>query len=614
MRLRPRQQLLDVWRAIAESSYQDGKWRWEGRDPSNSISDAEQLLCLMAPATEVAAFRLDQPDETGEDILDTLRTLGDSVEIPRLLIRIATEYLEKYTDASGRPVFSGGTSFASDDPASEPTEFQQSLDVVDSYATSVTLSLSVIGFVKIFRALVRREATRREIDALEEMASRRLSAAMVGLLRSFTVNVFPADSTYGRMLCQMVNQSGLPEREIVRALRRSLREINARLRDVTIGSGSGIADDLDDANRLFECGWSWGIVKDAPLISTVEDVGEQPEGVAQEAPYLYFTVVALDGIAALFSERTRLLGLLNEAQTRLSQALQIRWELTLSYWSTIARFGGRRWPLEDIPWRTTDGEESDYFSLLVTTIATQDMLRRRAPDTELTRIGRVLVELATRARVTRRPFDNDPAIALHHPGVRLGLVGSELAGGPRLSWIASDFSPRLLWRAVSVAGLLRGTDERDRLLRLADGVWEHLARRRITAPAGRGLWDDPGNVFGQLRARQDEASWYYTKRVVDCLVAAANMVDSPPPRSDRLFALAADMLSEADHRFDQELLGGATEAGPAMRRELQRAEATLHRAHELLFDRPGTTMALVSEVLRELDLLETARLNASRTL
>lgn len=612
MKLQPRQQLLEIWRAITQVSYQDGKWRWDGRDPSNSISDAEQLLCLMAPAIDVPAFRLDQPDETGEDILDTLKALGDSVEIPRLLVRVITEYMEKYTDESGRPVFSGDGSFLCDDPNADPTEAQRSLDVVDSYATSVALSLATIGFAKVLRELVRREGTRREIENLETMASRRLSAAMIGLLRGFTVNVFPADSNEGRVLCRTVNQGGLPEREVVRELRRSLQDINARLRDVTIGSGSGIADDLDDANRLFECGWSWGIVKGAPLITTTEDVGRQPDGFAQEAPYLYFTVVALDGIAALFSERTRLLGLLNEEQTRLSQALQLRWELTLSYWSTIARFGVRRWPLEDIPWRTTDGEESDYFSLLVTTIATQDLVRSRAADVELSRVGQVLLELASRARVTRRPFDSDPAVLLHSPGVRIGLEGSEAPGGSRLSWIASDFSPRLLWRAVSVAGLLRGTDERDRLLRLADGVWEHLAERRITDDAGRGLWDEPGNVFTQLSTRQGEASWYYTKRVVDCLVAAANMVSRPPPRSDRVFGLAADMLSEADHRFDQELLSGSTEAGPAVRRELQRAEATLRRAHELLADRPGTTVALVSEVLRELDLLETARLNASR--
>ena len=59
---------------------------------------------------------------------------------------------------------------------------------------SVTLSLATIGFVRVFRTAVRREEILQEIAALESMASARLSAAMVGLLRSFTVNVFDVDS------------------------------------------------------------------------------------------------------------------------------------------------------------------------------------------------------------------------------------------------------------------------------------------------------------------------------------------------------------------------------------------------------------------------------------
>src|SRR5205814_2404152 len=159
-------------------------------------------------------------------------------------------------------------------------------------------------------------------------ASSRLSAAMVGPLRSFTVSVFDAHSPEGRALCRTATQSGVPERQIIEDLRRALREINARLRDVTIGSGAGIAEDLDNPNRLFECGWSWGIVRKAPAIVTSEQVGEQREGVAQAAPYLYFTVVALAGIAALCSERTRLLGLPNEEETRFAPPLQPRWALT----------------------------------------------------------------------------------------------------------------------------------------------------------------------------------------------------------------------------------------------------------------------------------------------
>ena len=95
MRIQPRQQLLEIWRATARSSWQDGAWVWGGRDRANSISDAEQLLCLMTPAAEVPSFRIDQPDETADDVLDALAPLGDAIEIPRLLVRVITEYMDK---------------------------------------------------------------------------------------------------------------------------------------------------------------------------------------------------------------------------------------------------------------------------------------------------------------------------------------------------------------------------------------------------------------------------------------------------------------------------------------------------------------------------------------
>ncbi|MGY0501146.1 hypothetical protein ACWZHB_21905 [Nocardia sp. FBN12] len=44
MRMRPRQQLLDLWRAHLRTSFRDGRWVWGGRDGRNSISEAEHLL------------------------------------------------------------------------------------------------------------------------------------------------------------------------------------------------------------------------------------------------------------------------------------------------------------------------------------------------------------------------------------------------------------------------------------------------------------------------------------------------------------------------------------------------------------------------------------------
>src|SRR5947208_16273144 len=97
MKIQPRQQLLDIWRAVARATMEDGEWRWGGRRKPNCISDTEQLLCLMYPATEVQAFRLDRPDRTEEDVIDALSEIGDALEIPRVLVDVLRQYLDTYT-------------------------------------------------------------------------------------------------------------------------------------------------------------------------------------------------------------------------------------------------------------------------------------------------------------------------------------------------------------------------------------------------------------------------------------------------------------------------------------------------------------------------------------
>jgi hypothetical protein len=609
MKIQPRQQLLEIWRAAAKAIVTDGEWVWGGRDASSSISDAEQLLCLMYPASVVSNFRLDSPDETSDDVLAVLRELGDAVEIPRRLTDVIRTYVTSYTDDNGAPVFSGGSYFGSSEPGRDPTPDQVEVGVVDSYSMSVTLMLATIGFIRVFRSGIRADDLRRDLDELEAMASSRLTAAMVSLLRSFTVHVFAPDSAPGRTLIGVVNRAGVSERIVIADLQRELREIRAGIRDLTIGSG--LTSELDNPNRLFECGWSWGVVKDAPEITTPEDIGPQPKGVAQPHPYLYFTVIALDGIADLFSSRTTILGLLNEEQVRLAQALRLRWELTQQYWSIIGGFGRNTWPLEDIPWRTTDGTESDYYSLLVSSMVVQNFFNRRATDAELRRVGNILEELAERGRITRRATSNDPAISLHAPGVEIDLIGSEDLGGPRLSWQVSDFAAILLKRTIALATMARGTDLRDAVLSLADDIWDHVERRRIQSGKARNLWDQPSNRFTEVKEHHDRQSWYYTERVVECLVVAAQLVGSNPLRSARLTEHALDLVNEAEHLFDNELLNGSSEAGPAMRDNLQRVQASLVRARELLQVRPGTAAVLASEVLRELDGLNVARRDAT---
>lgn len=564
----------------------------------------------MYPAAIERNLALDQPDGTADDVLEALRPLGDSVEIPKILVDVLGDYMDTYRSDRGTPVFSGETYFQSVTPDTELTEQQRGLDVVDSFAMSISLALSTLGFLKVFSRSVRRPRLQEKITELEAATSARLSAAMVGLLRSFCVNVFDPDSPPGRTMLRTLNQSGLPDRVALDELRRTLRPVRASLRDATLGLSQD--DSLDNENLLFECGWSWGIVEDAVPVETTEPIGEQPDGVALSAPYLYFTVVALDGMSDLFSDRTRILGLLNPEQQRLAQALQLRWDITLAYWSRVARFGGGRWPLEDIPWRTTDEEESVYFSLLVTAVVLLDLLARRATDEDLTRTVAVLEELAIRGRINRRVTKGDISVQLHYPGVRLELVGADKYGPP-LSWQVSDFAALLLKRAVRAAELSRNNAARERLLTVAEESLTHLWKRRLKSGPAAGLWDDPGALFPEVTVDQDLPSWYLTERVVESLVIAASTVSARPIRSGRVQEIAVDLLSEADHLFSQEQLEASEQQGSAMHTTLHRIETKLHRARRLVQERPGAATALVVEVLGDLDDLALARQDAARS-
>lgn len=611
MRIQPRQQLLDIWRALAKWSCSEPTWVWGGVHGRNSIADAEQLLCLLMPATEITSFKLDQPDETAQDVLDAMVLVGDSVELPRRLVRVMIGYLSDYTDDTGAPVYSGGSYFGTTEPGVEPKPAQRDLDVVDSFAMSLRLSLAIIGFARVFRGVLSREDLLQEVNQLERLASARLTSAIIGLLRSFAVYTFDVNSPDGQIVLRMVNQAGLPQRQIVEELQSALRQVNAGLRDLTIGVES--AAGLDNPNRLFQCGWSWGTIQGAPPVETSEHPTQQPEGIALSAPYLYFTVTALDAVQQLFSERTRVLGLLNDEQLRLARLLQVRWDLTQSYWATIATLGRNRWPLEDLPWQTTDEVESDYYSLLVASIAVQGLSTRAAPEAELSRVGRVLEDLAGRGRITRRPTANDPGVHLQVPGVVVALEGSERAGGPRLNWLTTDFTPQLLKRTLRVAGLLTTSERRGQLLDLSDEIWDHLLARQHRGGPATGLWDQPSQVFPDVKPNPETPSWYYTERAVECLVAAATLIESQPLRSPRLGDLAIDLLAEAEHLFDQELLEVSAEAGAAMGTVLQTSRVMLRRAREVLPYRPATAWVLASDVLRELDRLAAARLSFRET-
>ncbi len=600
MRTQPRQELLDIWQSVARTSWseRDQKWIWGGRFPANSIGDAEQLLCILLPATKLKPFALDNPNLIGKAMAKSLRPLGAMIDIPMRMIDVLLTYYQTYTDAGGRPTFPGGAYFST--AAGEaPTQAQLDLDVVDSFAMSITLSLATIGFLRVYRTSTGNDAVLTDLRELEKLASNRLTAAMVGLLRSFSVNVFTPDSKFGSNLLRTINQSRRPTSDVIRDFQNRLLETTASFREILLGSAQEKKDDLARPDRLWECGWSWGVLRDAPPIRIGDPIaiGEQVVGVAQDAPWLYFTAIAMDAIEDLFSERTRVLGLLNEEQQRLARALQLRSDLTRSYWATIATFDSEpQWPIEDIPWRTTDDDESDYYTLQVTSFAVKNLLTVHKSDAELQRISEVLRELANRARITRRPSPNDQALELHSPGLKLTLNGSETLGESSLTWHVNEFAPLLLQRVVNVASLVGDSTHRSRLLELADRVWDHLVLRRSSAES---LWDRPAGAFAQLTESDEPTSWYFTERVVQALVVAARTLDPTPLRSDRVTEVAGELVNEADHLFDHLQLGELS--GTVLADDVAWISAVLARAREVLPNRPGTAAALATSALIKLN-------------
>ncbi|MGV9677586.1 SCO2524 family protein [Nocardia sp. NPDC003482] len=626
MKIRPRQQILDVWRALLENCCAGGEWTWGGCDGANSISDAEQLLCLLYPATEIESFALDNPDVIQADVRAALEPyFGRSTNICPKIVEILESYLDRYTEPTGEPTFSADR-YLTSESENAPTDRQLALDVVDSYSMSLTLCIAGLKFLRAYgRYLSSRSpqsAMGSRVELLRSRISRRLTAAMTGLIRSFVVHTVEPGSRAGRAMLSMFNQTHQPTEKVIDGVAQRLERLRIRIRqDLTLSEES--KEDLKDPKLLFECGWTWGIARQAEPVNFVDidmAIAKEP-GIAIDQPYLYFTVVALDGINDLTATYTR--ELLDPVQRRLSDALQLRKDLAQSYWSAMARYGERKWPLEDIPWRTSDGEESDYFSLSVSAVLIQDLFNREASEDDLARAAPIFEELATRGKITRRVTEDDSARQLHVPGVRLKLKGSETVdNGPLLHWTVSDYEPVLLKRTLQTARLSGDLATRDRLLRLAQSTMEHLESRAFLEGPAAGLWDNAERVFALERGPDEppdpapldadcSPSWYLTERVIECLVVADEMFRQPPLSSSTSRMRALEALTEAEHLLNQRLLELSEDS--ANKRGLEQMVREVARARSTLDERPATTLSICAEVLRRLDKLQFAADDAMRS-
>jgi hypothetical protein len=437
---------------------------------------------------------------------------------------------------------------------------------------------------------------------------------MVGMPRGFVVNAVYADSLAGRTIIGMLRQGETSDLELSKRLAERFERLRSQ---ISVSLRLGLSDETKpEQDQLFECGWTWGVA------SGSEPIPEHAQrlqvavraGHAQPRPWLYFTVSALDSIVDFSSRRIIVLDILNDDQRLLADALALRWDLTQRYWSTVARFDPERWPLADIPWRTSDGAESDYYSLLVASVLIQDLAARTATDADVLKIVGVLQELALRGRITRRMTEDDEAAGMHHPGVPIGLDGSEEAVGTALLMYAADFAPLIIKRSLQAAQLTDDVEAREALMALAESAMDHLTERRMTRHGDPiELWDDLSAFPGLHGATFDKPSWYLTERVVEALVATAVVFDQELPRSPVMYDHLLRLLNEADHVYNQELLRSNVNEKTSVRERLEEIGTLIGRARELRNRRTSTAISLAERALRLLDALEVARGDAMRS-
>lgn len=611
--IEPRRRLLEVWSAVGDFAFADRKWRWQGRTTSNSISDAEQLLCVLLPATAVPALRLADPNETSEDAKFALRKLGSEAQIPRTIIEVLEDYVGRYTTPDGFPTFSGGSAFLPWVPGEKLTPEQRDLDLLVSFTTSVSLCLSGLEFLQDYVRTTARGTWMARATELQKHVNNRLTAALTGLIRGFITSPVELDTPEGGNLMRILDQEETGEAQvIIDEFNQRMGPVRGRLSEARLGVLQA-PEIIEDESTLFELGWTWGIAKGSPRVTLQDEAATAAlpfgDGVALPAPFLYFTVMALDAIEQLTRDRTRVLGLLNPAQDRLATALGLRRDLTQIYWSRLARFTEKRWPLEDLPWRTLDDTENDYYSLMVSAVVTQDLRLRTASESDLQRLEPLLSELAARARITRRPLRDDPVLGLHDPGFKLELTGSEELG-PSMSIQLPDFAPVLFKRCTQLAELTINPRSRDALIGLATQTWNHLAQRRIEGGKANGLWDDPARSFTGMRGHHDDPLWSMNARIVDALVSSASALTLRSAHNDLLSDTAAAMVSEAEFLLNQQQMTTPALNYSPMQRGLEEIRAALQRARSLIDQQPSTAIAICVTAVTQLDKNTLARENA----
>lgn len=631
-----------------------------GDERRNAIADAEMLLSFLAPTFQIDSFSLATidrvPDRGLALALEQLskREAGSAKSGHPVVGSAIKNFVERrihsFVSLPLEEAFSPGI-YVSERDGNSGGDAVSALKVVDAY--TLTISVCVQAMYLLTTWINHEEhapspevgevgrTVRAQLIETRQRCSDRLTHALLGLIRSFTVKSYDTQVGPGApggyassREWERKNARAWPNGEEFGWSSRTLATVRRRL-----GARPEYSTLLRGDDIPFACGFSWGPTSDefwgddqmveAERTHPTFREGETPVW-AVDAPYLYFTITAIEGVADLLATKVRSANILTRDQSYLAAQLGFLVENTTLYWRALAfapRVKAKQgedaegWYLERLPWRTADGDRDDYYSLYVIglILGAREQLLNAA---ELGRITRLLEELAQRTRITRSPYvfgemdAADPALRIHHPGKPLELdTADDDVGAATYVWRVDDFAPKLMKLAGVAAQRADDLALRRRALKLADEVWEKNLKHRRFGKYVRGsvwdaplrpyvvspeLWDghdaDEESTFAAVgldpAGLEERYSWHITQRVAEALVAVTRGQERSTTSGDHMRVITEEILDSLAER------GAAVDA---YRTQLSEAEDRL-RAEE-----PSRALQEALAVLTEVE----ARSNGS---
>lgn len=670
MAINPVASILSVWRAwrseFLDAQADGDPWRDLRNDTSdkpNCVLDSEIVLTMLYPQCVVDGLTLKATEFEPRAAYASLTADGGGSPGPVLqrLAEALLAYFRRHSTPAENPEEAIPTFRCETyldpphDDNGEPLplaleDADRTITVVDAFAFSLTVSLyAKYTASRLLRALQGANASLGQAEVWQEViayADKRLTAAMQGLLASFAFKAFDSKEAFSEATgWPWPGDSGDSERSALRAASR------ARLDDVASALRALGFRPPNDTAIAFECGWAWAPLADNEILgggkasnqrtgATDEDAGDERAFRAavlksveplkyrsENAPYLYFTINALDSVEDLGWELIDRNEILTKDQLMLASRLKRLANLTREYWLAIAMapsdgLGAGLWRLETLPFHTTDGVPSLYHNLyLARIVSTHDLLT----DNDVERLISFASRLSEAGRITTRPVidrrsqlkqsTHDPVLKeLHHPGTRITLDGVEKtkkAGSARksyCSYLLYDFSPQVLKLCGQLLEVAESPEMRSRLDRLIESVWNHLNSRRARNAAFEGLmWDDPGRLKDWTRAHGGLApveapprarggqvvSWYITERVVEALASVA--------RGERAELRPSPDVLRVASAIESEFLSALVHVRNRSPETASKVEAAMQRAQGHLYTRPALALGILMTVADDIE-------------